>query len=63
MGIDILEHFRMLDLFLSWTLSLDTGYGLNVHKRSRRRPERLLNVLRTFNLRTVSRGVATDALL
>ena len=32
----------------------DTGRMLNVHKTFRRRPERLLNALCTFNLRLVS---------
>ena len=36
---------------------IDTGRKLNVHKTSRRRPGRLLNVLCTFNLRPVSTGV------
>ena len=35
---------------------LDTGRNLNVHKTFRRRPGRLLNVLCSFNLRSVSRG-------
>ena len=35
---------------------VDTGRKLNVHKKSRRRPGRLLNVLCTFNLRPVSTG-------
>ena len=35
---------------------VDTGRKLNVHKTFRRRPERLLNVLCTFNLRPVSMG-------
>ena len=34
---------------------IDTVCKLNVHKAFRRRPERLLNILCTFNLRTVSR--------
>ena len=33
---------------------VDTGRKLNVHKTFRRRSGRLLNVLRTFNLRPVS---------
>ena len=33
---------------------LDTARKLNVHKTFRRRPERLLNVLCTFNIRPVS---------
>ena len=39
------------------TIPLDTGRKLNVHKTFRRRPGRLLNVLCTFNLRPVSRGI------
>ena len=35
---------------------VDTRRKLNVHKRFRRRPGRLLNVLYTFNLRPVSTG-------
>ena len=35
---------------------LGTGRKLNVHNTFRRRPGRLLNVLCTFNLRTVSKG-------
>ena len=35
-------------------IPLDTGRKLNVHKTFRRRPEHLLNVLNTFNLRPVS---------
>ena len=33
-----------------------TGRKLNVHKTFRKRPGRLLNVLCTFNLHTVSAG-------
>ena len=43
-------------LFLDWLnrlYSVDTGRKLNVHKTFRRRPECLLNVLCTFNLRRV----------
>ena len=36
---------------------VDTGRKLNVHKTLRRRPRRLLNVLRTFNLRPMSAGM------
>ena len=39
-------------------LPADTGRKLNVHKTFRRRPGRLLNVLRTVNLRPVSTGLA-----
>ena len=35
---------------------VDTGRKLNVHKTFRRRPGCLLNVLCTFNLRSVSTG-------
>ena len=35
---------------------VDTGRKLNVHKTFRGRPERLLNVLCTFNLRPVFTG-------
>ena len=34
-----------------------TGIKLNVYKKFRRRPGRLLNVLCTFNLRPVSTGL------
>ena len=37
-------------------IPIDTGRKLNVHKTFRRRPGRLLNVLCTFNLRSVSTG-------
>ena len=36
--------------------AVDTGRTLNEHKVFRRRPGRLLNVLRTFNVRLVSTG-------
>ena len=39
---------------------VDTGRKLNVHKRFRRRPERLLNDLYAFNLRLVSTGYKCD---
>ena len=39
---------------------VDTGRKLNVHKTFRRRPVRLLNVLYTFNLRPVSRGLRSS---
>ena len=38
-------------------LPADTGRKSNVHKMFRRRPGRLLNVLRTLNLQPVSTGV------
>ena len=37
-------------------IPVDTGRKLNVHKTFRRRPESLLNVLCTFNLRPVPTG-------
>ena len=37
--------------------SVETGHKLNVHMTFRRRPGRLLNVLYTFSLRSVSRQV------
>ena len=40
-----------------WNFPVDTGRKLNVHKTFRRRPGRLLNILCTFNLRTVSTGL------
>ena len=42
---------------------LDTGRKLNVHKTFRRRPGRLLNVLCTFNLRSVCRGYISPVYL
>ena len=42
--------------FVNGNYPVDTEYKLNVHKTFRRRPERLLNVLCTFNLRPVSTG-------
>ena len=38
---------------------VDTGRKLNVYKTFRRRPESLLNVLCTFDLRAVSTGQVT----
>ena len=35
---------------------VDTGRKLNVHKTFRRRPGRLLSVLRPYNLRPMSTG-------
>ena len=34
--------------------TLDTGHNLNVHKTFRNHPKHLLNILSTFNLRTMS---------
>ena len=42
---------------ISTTIALDTGRKLNVHKIFRRCPGCLVNVLCTFNLRPVSRGI------
>ena len=39
------------------SVALDTGRKFNVHKTFRRRPGRSLNVLCTFNLHPVPRGV------
>ena len=41
------------------SVPVDTGRKLNVHTTFRRRPERLLNVLCTFNLRPVSTGLVS----
>ena len=45
-----------MQFFLKAIFPVDTGHKLNVHKTSRRRPGRLLNVLCTFNLRPVCTG-------
>ena len=42
------------------TISLDTGCKLNVHKTCRRLPGRVLNILCTFDLRHVSRGILVE---
>ena len=47
---------RVRHLRLARYYPLGTGRKLNVHKTFRRRPGRLLNVLCTFHLRSVSRG-------
>ena len=39
-------------------IHLDTGRIFNLHKPLRRRPGRFVNVLRTFNIRPVCRGIA-----
>ena len=41
-------------------ISVDPERKLNVYKTFRRRPGRLLNVLCTFNLRSVSIGMGCD---
>ena len=56
-----LLYFILLYLDLSRITKIincpvDTGCNLSVHKMFGRRPGRLLNVLRTFNLRPVSTG-------
>ena len=43
-----------LNVNVKFASPVDTGRKLNVHKTFRRRPGRLLNVLCTFNLRSVS---------
>ena len=43
--------------FATIDFSVDTGRKLNVHKRFRRGPGRLLNVLYAFNVRPVSTGL------
>ena len=53
----ISDNIDNLIEFGLWTLDLDTGRELNVHKTFRRRPRQFLNVLCTFNLRRVSIGV------
>ena len=53
----ISDNIDNLIEFGLWTLDLDTGRELNVHKTFRRRPGQFLNVLCTFNLRRVSIGV------
>ena len=57
----IIFYFQItFDYFFSclathkWLNPVDTGRKLNVHKTFRRRPGRPLNVLCTFNVRTVS---------
>ena len=42
---------------INWIFPLDTGNKLNVHRTFGRRPGRLLNVLCTFNLRSLFRGL------
>ena len=48
--------FSLYDLLVKRPYPVDTRRKLNVHKKFRRRPGRLLNVLYTFNLRPVSMG-------
>ena len=43
-----------------YTIPVNTGRKINVHKMFRRRPGRLLNVLCTFSLRPVSTEILVD---
>ena len=40
-----------------WSIAVDTGRKLNVHKKFTRRARHFLNVLCTFNLRPMSAGL------
>ena len=51
------KHRKALTTLL-WVYPVDIGRKLNVYKTFRRHPRRLLDVLRTFNLRPVSAGYA-----
>lgn len=55
-----LNFSRWNDLYCSFettdTTPLDSGCKLNAHKKFRRCPGRLLNILHAFNLRSVFRG-------
>ena len=51
------DRLRPDFITFSGNFPVDTGRKMNVHKTFRRRPERLLNVLCTFNLRPVSTGL------
>ena len=55
----MLNEIRLVKWVSSWVklYPLDTGRKLKVHKTFRRHPGRLLNVLCTFSLRPMSRGV------
>ena len=57
---DILSAPNNNYFFSFYSNPVDSGRKLNVHKTSRRRPRRLLNVLCTFNLRPVSTGKAVE---
>ena len=54
------DTFYAMHLSHSLKDPVDTGRKLNQHKKSRRRPGRLLNVLCTLNLRSVSMGECID---
>ena len=59
-----LHDFMQLENYTKYSLDcfpLDTGRKLNVHKTFRRCQGRLLNVLCTFNLRPVSRGLFSSS--
>ena len=57
LGYSDLRMSSVEDLFSFHNYSVDKGRHLNVRKTFRRRPRRLLNVLCTFNLCTVSTGL------
>ena len=48
----------ILEIIFSY--AVDTGRKLNVHKKFRRRPGRVLKVLCTSNLHPVSTGYVTN---
>ena len=61
LGAYYLSQTDFVDVFYhlpSTLFSLNAGLKLNVHKMSRRRPGRLLNVLCTFDLRPLSMGTS-----
>ena len=47
----------VLPVISHYSLPVDTGRKLNVHKTFRRRPGRLLNFLCTFNIRPVANEI------
>ena len=51
-----LAHFSCMNVTQQGPHRRHSGCKLNVHKTFRRRPGRLLNVLSTFNLHSVSTG-------
>ena len=55
-------RFHVVSAWNTLDVPTDTGRKLNVHKTLRRRPERLLNVLRAFSLRPVSTVVLVGIL-
>ena len=54
---DFLLNSCITGTAICYNFPVDTGRKLNVHKTFKRRPGRLLNVLCTFNLCPVSRGL------